>query len=102
MFQSVGVQGFQGVQRPGLDFKIRVLFFASTISTPLPLSHYQSFTEEVLQFEWERQKLLKRIGDIEGSDMWLEEFTYHVGKMAMLLGRRVVGMDRMAAALPIT
>ena len=27
------------------------------------------------EFEWERQKLLKRIGDIEGSDMWLEEFT---------------------------
>ena len=51
------------------------------------------------EFEWERQKLLKRIGDIEGSDMWLEEFTEedHVGKMAMLLGRRVVGMDRMAA-----
>ena len=51
------------------------------------------------EFEWKRQKLLKRIGDIEGSDMWLEEFTEedHVGKMAMLLGRRVVGMDRMAA-----
>ena len=51
------------------------------------------------EFEWERQKLLKRIGDTEGSDMWLEEFTEedHVGKMAMLLGRRVVGMDRMAA-----
>ena len=53
------------------------------------------------EFEWERQKLLKRIGDIviEGSDMWLEEFTEeeHVGKMAMLLGRMVVGMDRMAA-----
>ena len=27
------------------------------------------------EFEWKRQKLLKRIGDIEGSDMWLEEFT---------------------------
>ena len=42
---------------------------------------------------------MKRIGDIEDSDMWLEEFTEedHVGKMAMLLGRRVVGMDRMAA-----
>ena len=25
------------------------------------------------EFEWERQKLLKRIGDIV--DMWLEEFT---------------------------
>ena len=39
------------------------------------------------------------VGDIEGSDMWLEEFTEenHVGKMAMLLGRRVVGMDKMAA-----
>ena len=37
------------------------------------------------------------IEDIEGSDMWLEEFTEedHVGKM--LLGRRVVGMDRMTA-----
>ena len=33
--------------------------------------------------------------------MWLEEFTEedHVGKMAMLLGRRVVGMDRMAAGM---
>ena len=53
------------------------------------------------EFEWERQRLLKRIGDIEGSDMWLEEFTQedHVGKMAMLLGRRVVGMDRMAAGM---
>ena len=42
---------------------------------------------------------MKRIGDIEGSDLWLEEFTEedHVGKMAMLLGRRVVGMDKMAA-----
>ena len=51
------------------------------------------------EFEWERQKELKRIGDIEGSDMWLEEFTEedHIGKMAMLLGRRVVGMDKMAA-----
>ena len=50
------------------------------------------------EFEWERQKLL-RIGDIEGSDMWLEKFTEVdiVGKMAMLLGRRVVGLDRMAA-----
>ena len=47
------------------------------------------------KFEWERQKLLKRIGDIE--DMWMEECMEedHVGKM--LLGRRVVGMDRMAA-----
>ena len=42
---------------------------------------------------------MKRIGDIEGSDMWLEEFREedHVGKMTMLLGRRVVGMHRMAA-----
>ena len=49
------------------------------------------------ELEWERQKLLKRIGDIEGLDMWLEEFTEkdHV-KMA-IMGRRVVGMDRMAA-----
>ena len=53
------------------------------------------------EFEWERQKLLKRIGDNEGSDMLLEEFTEedHVGKMAMLLGRRVVGMDRMATGM---
>ena len=31
--------------------------------------------------------------------MWLEEFMEedHVGKMAMLLGRKVVGMDWMAA-----
>jgi len=45
------------------------------------------------EFQWERQKLLKGIGDIEGSDMWLKEFTEedHVGKMAMLLGRKVVG-----------
>ena len=52
------------------------------------------------EFEWERQKLLKRIGDNEGSDMLLE-FTEedHVGKMAMLLGRRVVGMDRMATGM---
>ena len=51
------------------------------------------------EFEWERKKLLKMIGDIEGSDMWLEEFREedHVGKMAMLLGRRVVGVDRMTA-----
>jgi len=46
------------------------------------------------EFEWERQKLLKRIGDIEGSDMWLEEFTE---EDEMLFGRRVVGMDRVAA-----
>ena len=36
---------------------------------------------------------MKGIGDIEGSDKWLKEFTKedHVGKMALLLGRRVVG-----------
>ena len=51
------------------------------------------------EFEWERQELLRRIGDIEGSDVWLEEFTEkdNVGKMAMLLGRKVVDLDRMAA-----
>ena len=51
------------------------------------------------EFEWERQELLRRIGDIEGSHMWLEKFTEeeNVGKMAMLLGRKVVGLDRMVA-----
>ena len=40
-----------------------------------------------------------RIRDIEGSDVWLKEFTGEdsVGKMAMLLGRKVVDLDRMAA-----
>ena len=46
------------------------------------------------EFEWEEQELLRRIGDIEGSDICLEEFTEedHVGKM--LLGRRFVGLDQ--------
>ena len=35
----------------------------------------------------------------EGSQVWLEEFTEEesVGKMAMLLGRKVVDLDRMVA-----
>ena len=51
------------------------------------------------KFEWEREKLLRRRGDIEGLDMWLEEYMEEdsAGKMALLLGRRVVGLDRMAA-----
>ena len=51
------------------------------------------------EFEWKRHELLRRIGDNEGLDILLEEFTEedHVRKMAMLLGRRVVGLDRMAA-----
>ena len=34
---------------------------------------------------------MRRIGDIEGSHVWLEEFTEEdsVGKLAMLLGRKV-------------
>ena len=46
------------------------------------------------EFEWERQRLLGRIGDIEGSNMWLEEFMEkdHVGKMVILLDRRIVGL----------
>ena len=45
------------------------------------------------EFAWERQELWRRRGDIEGSDVWLEEFTEEddVGKMAMLLDRKVVG-----------
>ena len=38
------------------------------------------------EFQWERQELLSRIGDIEGSgsDAWLEEFfgADNAGKMA--------------------
>ena len=58
--------------------------------------HFLVLCEE---FEWERQELLRRIGDIEGSQVWLEEFTEEesVGKMAMLLGRKVVDLDRMVA-----
>ena len=44
------------------------------------------------KFVWERQKLWKTIGDIEGSDMWLEEFM----EKRKIIGS-VVGMDRMAA-----
>ena len=46
------------------------------------------------EFEWERQRLLGRIGNIEGSNMWLEEFMEkdHVGKMVILLDRRIVGL----------
>ena len=49
------------------------------------------------EFQWERQELLSRIGDIEGSDAWLEEFAGagNDGKMALMLGRRVVGLDGM-------
>ena len=38
-----------------------------------------------------------RTGDIEGSDAWLEEFVGadNAGKMALMLGRRVVGLNRM-------
>ena len=48
--------------------------------------HFLVLCEE---FEWERQELLRRIRDIEGSDMWLEEFMEedNVGKLAMLLGK---------------
>ena len=42
---------------------------------------------------------MRRIGDLEGSHIWLEEFAEedHVGKIALLLGRRFVGLDRIAA-----
>ena len=42
--------------------------------------HFLVICEEL---EWERHELL-RIGDIEGLDMWFEDFTEedHVGKMA--------------------
>ena len=50
------------------------------------------------EFQWERQKLLGRIGDIEGSGVWLEEFDGgdNIGKMVLTLAGRVVyvGLDR--------
>ena len=50
------------------------------------------------EFQWERQELLSRIGDIEGSgsDAWLEEFfgADNAGKMALMLGRRVVRLGQ--------
>ena len=47
----------------------------------------------------DRQELLSRIGDIEGSDAWLEEFAGagNDGKMALMLGRRVVALGRMVS-----
>ena len=58
--------------------------------------HFLVLCEE---FQWERQELLSRIGDIAGSDAWMEEFAgaENDGKMALMLGRRVVGLDRMVA-----
>ena len=58
--------------------------------------HFLVLCEE---FQWERQELLSRIGDIVGSDAWMEEFAgaENDGKMALMLGRRVVGLDRMVA-----
>ena len=57
--------------------------------------HFLALCDE---FQWERQDLL-RMKEIESSDMLLKEFTEeeHVEKMAKLLGRRVVGLDGMAA-----
>ena len=47
------------------------------------------------KFQWERQELLSRIGDIKGSDAWLEGFVGadNVGKMIQMLGRRVAGLE---------
>ena len=42
-----------------------------------------------------RHELLRRRGEIEGLDEFIGED--QVGKMAMLLGRRVVGLVRMSA-----
>ena len=69
---------------------------------------YREKVEDFLHFlvlceecEWEGQELLKRIGDIYGLDVWLEELTWedNVRKMAVMLGRRVVCSDRMVAEI---
>ena len=46
-----------------------------------------------------RDRIVFRMKEIESSGMLLKEFTEeeHVEKMAKLLGRRVVGLDGMAA-----
>ena len=46
------------------------------------------------EFDLEGQKLLKRIGDIEGSDMWLEKFKEKDN--VEMLCRMVVDLDRMS------
>jgi len=45
------------------------------------------------EFSWERQKLLERIGQMEGSQEWLEEYwrVEEEEKMALLLGRSIEG-----------
>ena len=45
------------------------------------------------EFRWERQRLVERIGRMEGTQEWLEEYwrAEEEGKMALLLGRSIQG-----------
>jgi len=45
------------------------------------------------EFSWERQRLLERIGQMEGSQEWLEEYwrAEEEGKLALLLGSSIEG-----------
>ena len=45
------------------------------------------------EFRWERQRLVERIGQMEGTQEWLEEYwrAEEDGKMALLLGRSTQG-----------
>ncbi len=47
------------------------------------------------EFRWERQKLLRKIEQLEGTDEWVGEYrkAEDEGKLALLLGRRVEGMS---------
>ena len=45
------------------------------------------------EFSWERQRLVERIGRMEGTQEWLEEYwrAEEEGKVALLLGRSIQG-----------
>lgn len=47
------------------------------------------------EFDWERQVLLAEVGGVEGAKKWMEEFQWvnDKGKVAMLLGKGVEGVD---------
>ena len=72
--------------RRGVDFVETIDVWMCNREEVENVLHFLVLCEE---FEWERQELLRRIRDIEGSDVWLEEFMEedNVGKLAMLLGK---------------
>ena len=60
------------------------------------VEHVEHFLVRCEEFRWERQDLLDKIRQMEGTQEWIDEYgrVGDEGKMALLLGRNVKSLER--------